>query len=91
MSQWKVPEKKNVKTNNYHELALKFCRSYLLQMGERGRTDEQIQEFVKNPSQKSMGLADDPNSSSFFNIIKNHSTFAERMEILKELVETEQL
>lgn len=90
MSQWKVPEKKKSKID-YNELALKFCRSYILQMSEKDKTDKQIHEFVKNPSQKSMGLEEDPNSASFFNIIKNHSTFDDRLKILKELVETGQI
>lgn len=90
MANWKVPNKPK-KVVDYKSLALKFCRSYLIQMGEKGRSDDQIYDFVKNPSQKAMGLDDDPNSASFFHIIKNHSTFDERLAILQELVETGQV
>jgi len=85
MGGFKIPEHKTARTLDYHELALNFFRSYLLQMGERKKSDEEIKAFTRNPSPETFGLQADPNRDKFFEIIKHHSTFDERKAVVLEL------
>lgn len=84
MGGWKVPDSAPRKLD-YHDLALNFFRSYLVQMAERNKPDEQIEAFVRDPSPEAFGLQPDPNRDKFFDIIKHHSSLEERKQILLEL------
>jgi len=88
MSGFKVPDSKAPRTLDYHELALNFFRSYIMQMGERKKNDEEIKAFTRNPGPETFGLKPDPNRDKFFEIIQHHSTFEERKKIVVELAKT---
>ena len=75
------------------ETALKLFKAILLEMSKKGKTIDQIKNFIRNPSPESLGLSLDPYSSrdALFNQIKINTSLEERVAIAIELEETEQL